>query len=201
MKKTLIALLLLPVFVLAQTAKSLDFIAPFSNDVAAVKKGNSWAFINDKGIIVIPFRDDLVLTKTDGYQYPIFKNNRCLISEKRKGILYFGYIDKTGKTVIEPQFLNASTFSNDKAIALKILKDTIGTNDILDKSIVRYKYFEIIIDADGSIKEYLNPKGTNFVLDEKFLRKPPLITSKFISNNLVAILNKNNKWTIIATNN
>ena len=60
MKKALITLLLLPVFTLAQTLEELDFIAPFNDGVAAIKKDNSWGFINDKGAILINFRDDLV---------------------------------------------------------------------------------------------------------------------------------------------
>ena len=196
MKKALIILLLIPVFSLAQTSKELDFIAPFNDGLAAIKKDNSWGFINKKGVIIINFRDDLVLTKTDYGKYPVFHNNRCLISEKKDGIQYFGYIDKTGKKIIETKFLNASNFNNDVALALEVLSQTMGKNDILNKPIVNYKYFEVIIDTKGNVKEYLNPKGINIALDKKFLKKPPKITSKFISEDLVTVLNENNKWVI-----
>ena len=196
MKKALITLLLLPVFTLAQTLEELDFIAPFNDGVAAIKKDNSWGFINDKGAILINFRDDLVLTETDYGHYPEFNNDRCLISEKKEGILYFGYIDKRGKKVIETKFLNASNFNKNETIALQLIKKELGENDVLGKNVVNYRYYEVIIDTNGTIKNYLNPKGVNVVLDEKFLKKPPKITSKLISDDLFATLNENNKWVI-----
>ena len=200
MKKILIILLLLPVFILAQTTEAFDFISPFSNDVAAIKKGDSWGFINDKGIIVIPLRDDLVLTKTNGYKYPIFKNNRCLISEEKEGIKYFGYIDKRGKTVIPAKFLNAYNFNNEEAIVLELIKEELGKNEILGKNIVYYRYYEVVIDCNGINRAFLNPKGVNVVLDKKFLRTIPKITSKRVYDNVYAVLNENKKWTIVTTN-
>ena len=196
MKKALITLLLIPVFAITQTLEELDFIAPFNAGVAAIEKDNSWGFINDKGAIIIAFRDDLVLTETDYGKYPIFHNNRCLISEKKDGILYYGYIDKKGKKVIDTKFLNATNFNNNVALALKIISKTIGTNNILDKPVVINKYFEVTSDTTGSVKDYLNPKGINVVLDKKFLNKPPKITSKLLSDELVAIINENSKWVI-----
>lgn len=202
MKKLLIILLIIPVITYAQTTELLDFIAPFSDDVAAVKKGDSWGFINEKGAIVINFRDDLVLTEVDGYKYPVFKNNRCLISESKNGITYFGYIDKTGKTVIAPKFLNASNFNNNKAIVLDISKEKLGTNNLLGKNVVNYRYYEVIIDTNGNIEHYLNPQGAHIVLDKKFLRTtPPEITSKRISDNLYAVITENEKWKIVTANN
>ncbi|WP_339895475.1 WG repeat-containing protein [uncultured Algibacter sp.] len=196
MKKALITLLLIPVFALAQTNEALDFIAPFNDGVAAIKKDNSWGFINNKGAIIIDFRDDLVLTETDYGSYPVFKNNRCLISEKKDGILYFGYIDKTGKKVIQTKFLNALNFNDNETIALELIKEELGENDVLGKKVVNYRYYEVIIDTNGAIKSYLNPEGINIVLDKDFLKNPPKITSKRISDDLVATPNKNNKWVI-----
>lgn len=201
MKKQLFILLVIPVLAFAQTKEALDFVAPFNDGVSAVKKDNSWGFINDKGDIIIPFRNDLVLTQIDGNNYPVFKNNRCLISEKKEGISYFGYIDKSGKTVIEPSFLNASNFNNSKAIALHIIKEKLGNNDVLGKTIVNYRYYEVTIDVNGNIENYLNPKGLNVVLDKKFLRKPPKITSKIISERIYAVMSENNKWKIVRVDN
>ncbi|TGV04341.1 WG repeat-containing protein [Flavivirga rizhaonensis] len=199
MKKILIILILIPVFAFAQTTEELDFVAPLNDGIAAVKKDNKWGFINNKGTIIIPFRGDLVLTETDSYNYPIFKNNRCLISENRKGIEYFGYIDKTGKTIIETKFLNASNFNNNHALVLELTTKIVGENEILKKRMVYYKYFEVVINTQGDIKDYLSDP-INVVLDKKFLKKPPRITSKFVSNTLVATLNKNKKWIIKSIN-
>lgn len=201
MKNLLIILFIIPAFALAQTTEELDFVAPLSDGVAAVKKGNSWGFINDKGDIVVAFRDDLVLTETDDYKYPVFENNRCLISKNKDGIAYFGYIDKTGKIVIEPKFLNASNFNNNNAIVLQIIKEELGNNHLLGKNVVNYRYYEVIIDSSGKVENYLDPKGINVVLDKKFLLTTPEITSKQISNNIYAVRTENNKWKIVSINN
>lgn len=199
MKKAVIlfvAILLIPAFGNSQIIENLDYISPFNEGVSAIKKNNQWAFINNEGDIVINFRDDLVTTKSDDGNYPIFKEGRCLIVNIKEGISYFGYINISGETVIEPRFLNATNFNNNGAIALELTKEEIGKNTALGKSIVNYRYFEVVIDTDGKIKNYLNPKGVNVVLDKKFLREPPKFMSKQISENLVAIKNENGKWSL-----
>lgn len=193
----LIALLFIPVFCFAQNVENIDYISSFNDEVAAIKKDGQWAFINKEGNIVINFRNDLVSTKTNDGSYPVFINDRCIIVKEKNGILYYGYIDKTGKTVIEPKFLNATNFIDNKAIALELIKQEVGKNPILDKNIVYHKYFEVIIDANGNILNYLNPKGVNVTLDKKFLSKSPIINSKFISKNLVSFKTDKNKFDII----
>lgn len=199
MKKTIIlfiATLLIPFFGISQTFENLDYISPFNEGVSAIKKDNQWAFINSDGDIVVNFRNDLVVTKFDDGNYPIFKNGRCLIEKKKDGISYFGYIDTSGKTVIEPRFLNAKNFNNNVATVLELEKEEVGKNRALDKSVVYYKYYEVTIDTQGNVKNYLTQKGINIVLDKKFLRKPPKFTAKQISDNLIAVKNENGKWTI-----
>jgi len=189
-------MLFVPVLCLAQTIENIDFISPFNEDVAAIKKGELWAFIDTKGTMIIDFRNDLVSTKTEKDEYPIFKNNRCLISQKKDGITYFGYIDKTGKTVIEPQFLNATHFENNKAVVLKLNEEIIGDNTILDKKVISYKYFEVVIDDQGNAKNYLDFNGIAVALDKKYLYKPPQILRQLISDSLFTYLNRNKKWVI-----
>jgi hypothetical protein len=195
MKKVAILLILTfltPFFGYTQT---LDYVSPFHEGFSAVKKGNQWAFINKEGVIVIDFRDDLVSTKTNEQEYPVFKNNRCIIIKKEKNISYFGYIDTSGKTVIKPTFLNATNFKNNLAIVLDLKKEVAGYNHIIGKDIVYYTYLEVIINAKGEIKEKLTaPK--NVVLAKKFLPVSPKITSKLLSKKLVAVINQNQKWTI-----
>ena len=189
-------MLFVPFLCLAQTIENIDFISPFNEDVAAIKKGELWAFIDTKGTMIIDFRNDLVSTKTEKDEYPIFKNNRCLISQKKDGIAYFGYIDKTGKTVIEPQFLNATHFENNKAVVLKLNEEIIGDNTILDKKVISYKYFEVVIDDQGNAKNYLDFNGIAVALDKKYLYKPPQILRQLISDSLFTYLNRNKKWVI-----
>ncbi|OBX23359.1 MULTISPECIES: WG repeat-containing protein [Bizionia] len=196
MKKFLITLVLIPFFGIAQTLEGLEYISPFNNDVAAIKKDNEWGFIDQNGKIIVDFRNDLILTKTDNANYPIFSNERCLIAHHKDGVLYYGYIDKTGKTVITPQFLNASNFKNDVAVALKLVKEeSSGMNELM-KNIVNYHYYEVVIEKAGEINQYLTEEPIHITLTKEKMKKPPVITSKLISNNLIAVRNNNNKWTL-----
>jgi|31_taG_2_1085359.scaffolds.fasta_scaffold00238_9 hypothetical protein len=191
-----IAVVLIPFFGISQTIEDLDYVSSFNNGVAAIKKNNQWAFINKAGDIVIDYRNDLVETEFVDGSYPIFQDGRCLIVTEKDGISYFGYINTLGKTVIKPRFLNATNFNNNLATALELDKEIIGRNPVLDKNIVYYKYYEVTINTDGIIKDYLTQKGVNIVLDKKFLRKPPKFAAKQISDNLVIIKNEKGKWAI-----
>jgi hypothetical protein len=195
MKKLVVTMLLLPLLGFAQIIENVDYIAPFHNDAAAVKKGDKWGFMDKQGALLIDFRDDLVSTQIDDGAYPIFSGERCLISRDKDGIAYFGYIDKTGKAVIEPQFLNAANFKGDNAIVLKLVKDQLGSNELM-KNVVSYHYFEVIIDKDGEVDQFLSEDPVHITLTKEKMKDKPVITSEFISDNLVAIRNNNKTWTL-----
>ncbi|WP_417868016.1 WG repeat-containing protein [Xanthomarina gelatinilytica] len=196
MKKLLITLVLIPFLGIAQTIENIDYISPFNNDVAAIKKGNEWGFIDRDGQLTVDFRNDLVLTKTENAAYPIFSNGKCLIAHQKNGVLYYGYIDKSGKTVITPQFLNANNFQYGKALVLKVEKETIGYNDIFKKDVVSYHYFELVIDEEGKTTDHLTKLAIHVSPKNKDNKNPPAITSKLISENLVAIKGSNKKWRV-----
>ena len=196
MKKFVIALLLIPYLGIAQTLENLDYISPFNDGVAAIKKGNEWGFIDQEGKLIVDFRNDLVVTKTDNANYPIFEDDRCLIAHHKDGVLYYGYINKEGGTVIAPQFLNATNFNNKKAIALKVHKETIGYNDIFKKDVVSYHYFEVVIDKTGTTMDHLTQLALHVSPQNIKNSGSPTITSKFISANLVAVKGNNSKWQI-----
>ncbi len=196
MKIFVIALLLIPYLGIAQTLENLDYISPFNDGVAAIKKGNEWGFIDQEGKLIIDFRNDLVVTKTDNANYPIFEDDRCLIAHHKDGVLYYGYINKEGETVIAPQFLNATNFNNKKAIALKVHKETIGYNDIFKKDVVSYHYFEVVIDKTGTTMDHLTQLALHVSPQNIKNSGSPTITSKFISANLVAVKGNNSKWQI-----
>lgn len=181
---------------MSQNLMDIDYVSPFNDDLAAIKKGTQWAFIDVNGKVAVNFRDDLVASYIENSSYPIFNNERCLIEKKQDGISYFGYIDKTGKTVIEPQFLNAANFKNGVAIALELKMETLGTNNLLGKSMVSYDYFEVIIDDSGKILHYVSSEPTHISLSNKKLKNTPKINSKFISDNLVITKSESGKWSI-----
>lgn len=198
MKKTvlfLVGIFLIPLLGLSQVDDGYDYISPFNEGVAAVKKASQWAFINEEGVIVIPFRNDIVASKINNSYYPFFNSGLCLITTKKDGVNYFGYIDKTGKTIIEPEFLNAIPFKNNVAIVLHLAKEDLGTNDLLGKNLIGYNYTEVVISNEGEILHHLT-KPRRITLSKKHIKTPPVITSKFISDHLIATLNNAKKWEI-----
>lgn len=196
LKALLVVFMILPFLAISQDLKNIDFVSPFNDGLAAIEKNGEWAFIDETGNIVIDFRSDVVLSNFGDEIYPIFNSGRCLIVKQEKGISYFGFIDKEGKTVIEPQFLNATNFNNQMSIVLQLHEDVIGENDILDKRMVEYSYTMNVIDINGKAIMYLSEKPTHVNLSKDYLPVPPKIGAKFISDKLIAIKNDSNKWII-----
>jgi len=200
MKTILFTLLLIPFLGIGQTLENLDFVSPFHDNHAAVKKGNKWAFIDQNSKITVDFRNDLVSTKTEEGNYPMFREGKCLVIHQKEGVHYYGFIDTSGTMVIEPQFLNASNFEDGKALALVVHKETIGYNDIFKKDVVNYHYFEVVINTEGKTLDHLTQLAIHISPKNKGDKNPPAITSKFISENLVAAKKDSKKWNIKTIN-
>lgn len=199
MKKLLVLLvvfMILPFTALSQNIKNIDFVSPFYDGLAAIVKDGEWAFIDESGAIVIDFRNDVVLNRFGDESYPIFNSGRCLIVKNEEGISYFGFIDKEGKTVIEPQFLNATSFNNEMAIVLQLHENVLGENDVLDKRVIEYTYTKNVINTNGEAIMYLSEKPSHVTLSKDYLRVPPEIGAKFITNKLIAIKTDSSKWMI-----
>ena len=122
-----------------QVISDLDWVSPMHEGLAAVKKGSMWGFIDKDGVTKIEPRKDLVSSKTSFYgisedsemEYPLFIEGRCLIEQSFDGIKYFGFIDKSGKTVVEPGYVNATNFKNGFAIVTQYSKQVLGKNELL----------------------------------------------------------------------
>lgn len=181
----------------SQNIDNVDFVSSMNDEMAAVQKGDQWGFINSEGNMAINFRDDLVVSQTSDGSYPVFHNGRCLITQKKDGINYYGYIDRTGKTVIEPQYLNATNFMDNVAIVLVLRRNELSKNIALNKAVVNYDYFEVAINSDGEVITYLTQEPVHITLSAEKLRKPPVIYSKVISNTLFAVMNAQKKWSVL----
>lgn len=172
---------------------STDAVTPFNGDIAAIKKGDKWGFINKNGDLVVDFRNDYVLETPN--DYPVFYNNRCLVKRLINGVYHYGYIDTHGKEIIAPSFLNASNFKDGYAVVAELLKDSIGYNKVMKLTISKYQIDEYIIDVTGKHIKYLeNPLHYDAIRLQS--KTPPKLRSKFIAPHLIAVLKKNQKWDI-----
>ena len=204
MKNLVVILFLLQIhsFCFAQILSDVDEVYSFTEDLAAVKKGNEWGFINKKGALVINFRSDLELfenssrkNKAEDNWHPVFKDGRCLIKKTISDINYYGYIDTEGNEIIHPQYLNASNFENGFALIIVASKDVIGFNEILKKDIISSNIEEFVINTSGEKIRYLeNP--INYDSSKRKSKTPPIFHSKFIGAHLVAAQKSDKKWDI-----
>ena len=189
---------------IAQIIRGVDEVTPYHEDLAAIKKGNQWAFINKEGLKVIDFRDDLVSTIDEHFldekgissvSYPLFKEGRCLIKKIIDRVYYYGYIDNNGKEIIAPQYVNATNFMNGYAIIIKFATIVLGENEALDKRVVSYKLEEYVIDTSGKLIKYLD-NARNSIPSNLKNNIPPEFESKFIAPHLIAVKTKDQKWDI-----
>jgi len=195
--------LLIPLTASSQTETTVyDEVAPFSEGLAAVRVGNQWGFINEDAKLVIDFRDDLVwnqdadttLPGVLGIRYPQFKKGRCMIQElKINNIPYYGFIDTTGETVIQPEYLNITEFDQENAIGIYVRETFQGQNEIkLD--IVEYIFTEVVVNTSGEI---IWPIGEReHALTAKRRYETPELHAKIIGKNLLSVKTKGNKWEI-----
>jgi len=179
----------------SQVLKDVDAIFPFHENLAAVKKGNEWAFINRDGEKVIDFRSDMVFGKSTkkNSSYPMFVEGKCLIKKEVKDEYRYGYIDTLGNTIIEPQYLNATNFSKGYAMIIKPDVTTMGSNNVLGKKMLYSKLEEYIIDSSGKIIKFLD--NSRAYIPSK-TKEAPKFKSKLIAPNIVAIKTKSGKWNI-----
>ena len=181
----------------AQLPKDLDDVAPFHEGLAAVQKGNAWAFIDDLGNMVIDFRNDLYWNPDMGpygdvrsVYYPRFSNGRCIVRTLVDDIPVFGFIDTKGNLVIEHKFLNVRPFENGLTTGIIFEKIHRGQNEFkLD--IYEYKFHEVLMDVDGNIIEFLNRRYNIQMTKTRY--KMPAIQSKILNDKLVAV-KIDNEW-------
>lgn len=206
MKYTLsiIAFLLLPVLLYTQELTDLDEIAPYSEGLAAVRKGDQWGFIDKHGELVINFRNDLVWnldandSKLDitGVRYPQFKNGRCLIREllKEEEIWVYGFIDTSGNTVIKPEFLNVTQFDQGYVVGIMMTKTFRGKNNF-QLNLYQYSFSEVVVDTAGDIMRLISRR--DHILMTKRRYKLPLLRAKLVNPELVLVKNDKDKWEIL----
>jgi len=200
----LLITLLLPWAIWPQEQTGFDIIAPFSEGLAAVKKGGQWGFIDTKGTLVIDFRDDLVWNKDadpNGYgvenvRYPQFKNGRCLVQKllDEEQVPVYGFIDTQGQVVIPPEYLNVTNFDGDYAIGILLTKTFRGQNKF-QLRIYDYKFGEVILNKSGEIMRLIEQRS-NIQMNRKRYVLPKLNT-RILAPGLLAVRNAANTWDLL----
>ncbi|MBX2827100.1 MAG: WG repeat-containing protein [Flavobacteriaceae bacterium] len=188
----------------SQELSDIEFISPYHDGYAAIKKGTQWAFIDMDGNLAIDFREDLVVgqrnsmaccSKEEVHDYPFFSHGRSMIVSMKKGIPHYGFIDHQGTTVIPAEYVNATAFNGTGALVLEVVKERLGRNEALGKNVVTYSYNELLIDKDGNTITYVRGPYNLLYTKEK-MKTPPSINSKFLNENVLAVKSDENSWQI-----
>ncbi|WP_037321094.1 WG repeat-containing protein [Salegentibacter sp. Hel_I_6] len=204
MKNLIVGILLsIPFVLMAQQQKEFDFVANQENGFTAVKEGERWGFLDANGDMVVKLRSDLVTNEKPksgnigvaGIKYPKFQEERVIIRKQQDGVNYYGFINTEGKTVVEPEFLNLTNFSNGKALALKLEEERLGKNQLLGKGVISYKYDVVLIDKKGEVLKYLEGPFPVSLSKQK-LREAPKIEAKWLGEKTLSVKAPNKKWRI-----
>jgi len=200
----LLVIFLVPTILFSQELTDLDEIAPYSEGLAAVRKGNQWGFMDKHGELVINFRDDLVWNKEandseldiTGVRYPQFKNGRCLIQEllKEEEIWVYGFIDTSGNTVIKPEFMNVTQFNQGYVVGIMMTKTFRGKNNF-QLNLYQYSFSEVVVDTAGDIMRLISKR--DHILMTKRRYELPLLRAKLVNPELVLVKNNKDKWEIL----
>ena len=177
------------------TVKDLDQVTEFHEGLAAVRKGANWGFIDQSGKLVIEFRDDLVWSENPvagskgvrGMAYPRFSEGRCpvrVFKEDEPEIPFYGFIDKAGKTVIQPDFLNITEFRDGIALGIFFKKTFRGKNNF-QLNIYDYSFTEVVINTAGEMIWPLAERE-NIMMEARRYQTPALL-ARILSPDLIAV--------------
>lgn len=182
--------------------EGLDEITPYSEGLAAVRKGSQWAFIDRDGNLAIDFRSDLVWNKdadpngqgVNAIPYPRFRDGRCMFRAVGDDeIPVYGFIDREGNTVIEPEYLNLSEFQEGRAVGIYVKKTFRGKNNF-QLNIFDFSFLEAVLNPQGEI---LWPIGErqNILMQKRRYERPEL-HAHIIGNGLLVVKTGAGSWEI-----
>ncbi len=187
------------------TIDGLDQVAPFSEGLAAVRKGNQWGFIDKEGNLAIDFRNDLVWNHQksnargiSGIQYPEFNEGLCMISKATdEGIPLYGFINTQGETIIAPEFVNITQFEDGHAVGIYASKTLRGKNEF-QLDIYDYGFTEVLVNKEGEMIWPVQQRQ-GIIMSKKRFELPELHT-KMLSEDLLMVMGKDNKWKVVKMN-
>lgn len=197
-------MLLIPILAFSQNVKGIQEIAPFSEGLAAVRKGDQWGFINTEGKLVIDFRSDLVWNATAdearndvrGIRQPQFRNGLVVIKKilEEEEIPVYGFMDTQGKVVIEPEYLNVTEFDGELAVGILLTKTFRGENNF-QLRIYDYKFSEVVLNPAGEIMRLIEQRNNIQMSKRRYVL--PELQAKLLGKDLLAIRGADATWELL----
>lgn len=122
-----------------------SFVSDFSEGLAAVSDGEKYKVIDTKGNVVF----------TTDYYMPTYKNGSAVFSETVGDNYLSGYLDKTGKVMIEPKYTYAEPFRADGTAIVSTESGTYAVIDQTGKVLESYKLDSKYSNVYGSEDGYV----------------------------------------------
>ena len=149
-------------------------VAPIYTDIGSFSEGLAVA-MDDNGFVVLE-EDGDVISQTLPYISRYQSNRAVYYIQSQNGTLLYGYLDETGKTVIEPVYEYAGEFEGDRAV-VKIPGKGYSLIDKQGRTLKNFEYSYVMSISDGMMAftpmqngkyGYLNDKG-NVAIAPAFL--------------------------------
>lgn len=149
---------------------SFEYITNYSEGFAVASKNSANEVVNEKGKTI--YKTNLSVTG--------FKNGMCSIIKNEGSESLFGYIDKTGKVKLEPQYINAWDFVDNKTL----VKTSDNKYKLIDTNGTILKTFDyadlssysgdtiVYTDTASNLKGYINSDG-KILINAKFSEAQP----------------------------
>lgn len=168
-----------------------DAAMPFSEGLAAVASKNKetgetkWGYIDDKGSIVISYQFKN-LNAENG-----FSEGLALVNDGKK----FGFIDKVGKYIINPQFDGATSFKN--GFALIQQGSMVGYIDKEGKIVINPQFSDASYFSGSMAKAASSDRKYGYIDKEgKFIINPQFESGTDFFGDIAFVENAD-KWGII----
>ncbi|UMQ58366.1 WG repeat-containing protein [Leptospira interrogans] len=170
-----------------------DRTGKFSGDLAPVKMGNKWGFIDYTGTFVIPLQFEDAHSFSEG-----------LAAVKVGG--KWGYVDKTGKIAIRLRFNDADSFSEDLAV-VEIKGEEYGYINKSGKIVIRPQFENVYSYSLGSFsKGFAEVRVSYFIRVRTFYinklgerQIPGFIPPNHYELEKIVVFRNENKWGFFST--
>ncbi|ALE41377.1 hypothetical protein G436_4240 [Leptospira interrogans serovar Hardjo str. Norma] len=204
-----------------------DRAGKFSGDLAPVKMGNKWGFIDYTGTFVIPLQFEDAHSFSEGLAAVKVKNKWGYIDPTGKIVIQprfdetkffsqglaavkvggkWGYVDKTGKIAIRLRFNDADSFSEDLAV-VEIKGEEYGYINKSGKIVIRPQFENVYSYSLGSFsKGFAEVRVSYFIRVRTFYinklgerQIPGFIPPNHYELEKIVVFRNENKWGFFST--
>lgn len=146
-------------------------INPTYKNATTFQEGLAWVVTENSAPNAIDQNGEIKFTIKDAEQVRSFSNGLAAYSKADSTNVVWGFVDKSGSQVINPQFKNAGDFSDNKC-AVQNKDGKWGYIDDSGKIIINYQFDSAYEFSEGKAIVYLDKKAGVIDKDGKYIVNP-----------------------------